>query len=174
MTDQQGVKYVIDSDILMQAHRAYYRFNICSGFWDALILHHGSSTVMSIDKVLEEIQRGEGSDDLKRWVTNKLPPAFFRSTTQVSGEYALLQNWANNHRINNQGYTQYAKNEFARVADAWLIAYAMANPNHVVVTQEGHHEQTGRVYIPIVCNANHIRCINAFDMLEELGVDLKL
>ena len=173
---QQGVRYVIDSDVLIQAHRAYYRFDICSGFWQALILHHGNSAVTSIDKVLEEINNGEGTDDLKRWVANEVPRTFFDSTNDVNviNAYGILQNWANTYRISNQAYTQYAKQEFARLADAYLIAYAKANRNHVVVTQEGRHQQTGRVYIPVACDAFNIRCINAFDMLQELGVNLRI
>jgi hypothetical protein len=30
-------EYLIDSDVLIQAHRSYYAFDICSGFWDAII-----------------------------------------------------------------------------------------------------------------------------------------
>jgi hypothetical protein len=46
--------YVIDANVLMQAHRLYYAFPICPGFWDFLANEHQVGRIMSVDKVRDE------------------------------------------------------------------------------------------------------------------------
>ena len=43
--------YVLDANVLIQAHRLYYAFPICPGFWDCLLQHHQAGRILSIDKV---------------------------------------------------------------------------------------------------------------------------
>ncbi len=43
-------RYLVDASVLMEAHRRYYRFAVCPGFWDALIWHHKQGTISSIDR----------------------------------------------------------------------------------------------------------------------------
>ncbi len=33
--------FVLDSDVFIAAKNAYYAFDICPGFWDAIIRAHG-------------------------------------------------------------------------------------------------------------------------------------
>ena len=170
MSPPQQAEYVLDADVLMQAHRMYYAFDICSGFWDALMKHHANAIVSSIDKILEDIERGEGVDDLKRWV-RALPQTFFNATSDalVVAEYGEIVNW-----VNRQPFTQPAKAEFMNVSDGWIIAFAKAK-GKIVVTQEVL--QLGRrnsVKIPNVCEAFHVPYKNTYDFLRALGVNLKI
>lgn len=170
MTTQQG-EYILDADVLIQAHRLYYAFDICSGFWDAIVLHQANSVIMSIDKVLDDINRGQGMDPLKGWVRDKIPATFFCSTndSDVISQYGQIVNW-----VNGQQFTQHAKAEFMSVSDGWLIAYAKAK-NKIVVTQETFEPNIKkRVKIPNVCKAFNITPKNTFDLLRALGVNLKL
>ena len=171
MSPQQRGEYVLDADVLIQAHRMYYAFDICSGFWDALVLHQANATVMSIDKILEDIDRGEGVDDLKRWVRTGIPGTFFHTTNdlQVITRYREIVNW-----VNAQPFTQPAKAEFMTVSDGWLVAYAKTK-NKIVVTQEilepGIRK---RIKIPNVCGAFGVQYRNTYDLLRALGVNLKV
>ena len=66
-------------------------------------------------------------------------------------------------------FTGAAKEQFARGADGWLIAYAKAM-GYVVVTQEQiSADVRRRVPIPNVCTEFGIRYVNTFEMLRELG-----
>jgi Domain of unknown function (DUF4411) len=116
--------YVIDSNVLMQAHRLYYAFPICPGFWDCLLRQHNSGRIVSVDKVRGEIQPGDG---LHRWVQTSAPTSFFASTKEatVMGNYAALLAWVQQEKQ----FMQAAKDEFAQVADGWLAAYAQAHKN---------------------------------------------
>ena len=167
----RGPAYVLDSDVLMQAHRSYYAFDICSGFWRAIILHHGNSAVESIDKILGEINKGKGEDVLKQWVKKKLPATFFVSTNDpdVATAYGQIVNW-----VNGRPYQIEAKAEFMTEPDGWLIAYAKAK-NRIVVTQEiSEPNRINKVKIPDVCDGVGVQCKGTYDFLRGLGVDLKL
>ncbi len=157
--------YVIDANVLMQAHRLYYAFPICPGFWDCVLRHHQAGRLVSVDRVSGEIEPG---DALHQWVQKSTPSAFFASTQTpaVMGKFAALVGW-----VQGQGqFMQAAKDEFAQVADGWLVAYAQAHPNHVVVTMEEHAPQARRkVPLPNVCLQFGVRYTDTFTMLKELG-----
>jgi len=170
MSNQQG-EYVLDADVLIQAHRMYYAFDICPGFWDAMVLHQANSVIMSIDKVLEEINRGQGMDDLKRWIRDKIRAVFFYPTndSDVISQYGQMANW-----VNGQQFVQHAKAEFMSVADGWLVAYAKVK-NKIVVTQEIFEPGIKKkVKIPNVCNAFNVPYMNTYDFLRALRVNLRL
>jgi hypothetical protein len=166
-----SVRYLIDTSVLIQAHRAYYSFRIAPGFWDSLVSFHNQGTILSIDKVFDEICDGD-EDELSHWVKNALPKTCFSKSdnSDVIGWYALIQQWAN---AQNQ-FSAAAKAEFADDADAWVIAYAGAK-NLTVVTQEVFNASIKRkIPIPNVCKANNFKvpCIDVYAMLARLGVQL--
>ena len=156
--------YVIDANVLMQAHRLYYAFSICPGFWDFLLNQHQEGRIVSVDKVCGEIKPG---DALSQWVQSSTPASFFATTedAEVVRNFASMVGWV-------QGQTQFmkaAKEEFAQVADGWLAAYAQANANHVVVTMEEHAAQARkRVPLPNVCLQFGIPYTDTFTMLKDL------
>lgn len=44
-------KYIIDANVLMQAHRLYYAFPICPGFWDFVLQQHRAGRIVSLEPV---------------------------------------------------------------------------------------------------------------------------
>ena len=68
--------YIIDSDVLITAKNSYYAFKICPGFWDSLIDQHNAGRISSLDRVREELIRGNQQEDLVQWVKGQLPKAF--------------------------------------------------------------------------------------------------
>ena len=48
-------KYLLDTNILVEAHKRYYGFDLCPGFWEAVVRQHHSSRIFSIDRVKKEI-----------------------------------------------------------------------------------------------------------------------
>jgi len=157
--------FVIDANVLMQAHRLYYAFPICPGFWDFLLQQYQDGHIVSVDKVRAEIDPG---DALFQWVQSSVPPALFAYTqaSAVGSNFSALAGW-----VQSQGqFTQAAKDEFARVADGWLVAYAQAHPHHVVVTMEERADQAKKnVPLPNVCLQFGVRYTDTFTMLKELG-----
>ena len=70
----------------------------------------------------------------------------------------------------NGHFQQVAKDEFARVADGWLIAYAQVH-GLTVITQEVYDPNVKRkVPIPNVCRQFDVQYGDTFMMLRSLGV----
>lgn len=55
--------YLLDSNTFMTAARSYYSFDFGTRFWDFLVLEAQKNNIFSIDKVLDEIKKG--NDKLK-------------------------------------------------------------------------------------------------------------
>ncbi len=51
-----GKRYVLDANVFIDAHQNYYAFDICPGFWNALIQQHNTSRPYSC--IRNEVARG--------------------------------------------------------------------------------------------------------------------
>ena len=60
--------YILDANVFIEAAKRYYAFDIAPLFWDGLKLHANAGRVKSIDRVKDEIDRG--NDQLKDWANN--------------------------------------------------------------------------------------------------------
>ncbi len=161
--------YVLDTSVFIQAARTYYALDIAPGFWKALLEHAKSGSIVSIDRVKREIDRGE--DDLKEWVNNHFSN-FFGSTNNDNAikAYGRLMRWA-------QSQTQYfpgARGEFAKAenADASVIAFAMAHRCIVVTQEKSKPDSKIRILTPDVCHAFSLHYIDTFEMMRKLGIKL--
>jgi len=159
-------RHLVDASVLMEAHRRYYRFGVCPGFWESLIWHHKQGVVTSIDRVRKEVE--EGKDALRQWVKDECPSTFFESTnSKATGErYGKIISWAG---AQNR-YRPEALAEFAIVADGWLVAYAGEHGLTVVTQEVAAPESKKEVKVPDVCEAFKVPCIDTFEMLEKLNV----
>jgi len=86
-------------------------------------------------------------------------------------EYRSVTAWANSRA---KHYTTKAINEFldAGEADAFLIAYALADVNNrIIVTQEiSQPNIKSKIKIPEACNALNVRYVNTMQMFRQLKV----
>ncbi len=162
-----GPTYVLDANVFIQAARRYYAFDVAPRFWDSLVQHAGNGQVCSIDRVLEELERGK--DELAAWANNDLSDAFVSTDeADVIRVYRQIMSWV---QVQSQ-FTDAAKADFASGADGWLVAYAKVK-GCVVVTQEVFDPAVKRkVPIPNVCQAFGVQYIDTFAMLRRLGIKL--
>jgi len=157
--------FILDANVFIESAKRYYALDIAPGFWDALIKHARNGPVRSIDKIKVEIDRG--NDDLKIWVGKNFRQ-WFESTNQqdVLNAYKTVITWAQSQ----SQFTADAKAEFARNADGWLIAYALAKGGVVVTDEQFNSEIKRRIKIPNACKGVNVRYMNTFGMLRDLGV----
>ncbi|MHC4119123.1 MAG: DUF4411 family protein [Planctomycetota bacterium] len=155
-------KYVLDANVLIEAKRLYYAFDLCPGFWDSLLYHNSNGNLESIDRVGKDLAEG---DDLDAW--KKESPGFFAPTESASilTAYRDVNQWVQSQ----ERFSNFEKSKFADDVDAWVIAYAKAN-NATVVTHEVSAPRSRKVKIPDVCDHFNIEHINTFGMLQRLGV----
>lgn len=159
-------KYVLDSNIFIQAHRMHYPFDVVPGFWNKIIHLSQSGITLSIDKVKIELC-DNSNDELSKWCTSNLNPVFFAHTEACLDTYIEITQWANS----NHNYTFGAKEEFLStdLADPWLIAFAKKY-NYTIVTHEvSQPSRKNKIKIPEPCSHFNVRYINLIDMMRELG-----
>jgi len=162
--------FLLDANVFIDAHRRYYGFDLCPGFWTALVRQHQEHRVFSVDRVRQEISKG--TDKLKKWARQKDLDAFFRNTNDQAtlSYFGDMSDWVQGE----SQYTSEAKSEFATVADGWLVACAKAC-EFVVVTHEVYSPEAKRkVPIPNVCRHFAVECVDTFQMLRELKVRFAL
>ncbi len=157
--------YLLDANIFIEAKRRYYAFDVCPGFWEALLAHHGNGNLRSVDRVRTELVRG--ADDLAEWVINQVPSGLFDGTDDatIAGQFGSMMAWV-------QAQTQFmpiAKAEFASAADGWVGAYAKVHGFIVATHEVAKPDARKRVPLPNVCDAFGVPYINTFDMLRALG-----
>ena len=159
--------YVLDSNIFIEAKRRYYAFDLCPGFWDALVWQHGQGVITSVDRVKAELRECE--DDLKAWACDQMPGGCFCQTDvdHVLLAYAEVVGW-----VMAQGqFSPEAKAEFADVenADAWVIAFAKAVGATVATHEKPRPDIRRRVPIPNVCEGVGVPFVDTFEMLRSLA-----
>lgn len=165
-----GKRYVLDANVFIQGQKTYYGFDICPGFWLALVRQHDAKRLCSIDKIKDELVAGK--DQLADWAKTGVPNTFFKGTADkhVSDAFKDMVNWVQSE----PQFTLEAKAEFSSVADGWVIAYAKAN-GMVVVTHEEYAPGVKRkVPIPNVCLEFDVKYCNTFEMLQDLKVQFVL
>lgn len=160
--------YVVDSNFFIEAHRTTYPLDIAKGFWGKVKQLAEAGTIVSIDKVKNELY--DKNDDLEVWCKNNLPNSFFKNSSEVLKEYIQVTEWAmskSNHYLAN------AINEFmnANEADAFLIAYILADKStRILCTQEIRAPQKKNIIkMPDCCDDLQVKYTNTVSMFRQLG-----
>lgn len=163
----QSARYLIDTNVFIQAKNFYYRFGFCQAFWQWLIDAHKAGIVFSIDKVSKEIHKGNKNDLVLLWA-DTLPDSFFITDVHDSAvmqSYGQVMEWNNS----NKHYLKQAKDEFAKfeVADAFMIAAAKAYGFTIVTHEASQPARKSRVLIPDAARELNIDCIMIYDLLSQ-------
>jgi hypothetical protein len=155
--------FVLDANVFIEAHKRYYAFDICPGYWATLLDRHSGGRVCSIDRVRDELL--DQSDALADWV-RQIPGAFFvRTGNRPEAEwYGRIMTWLQAQ----SAYSTAAKTDFAAKADGWLIAHAKAQGLTVATDEVLNPAIRRRVPVPNVCVAFGVDYVNTFDMLRAL------
>lgn len=158
--------YLLDTNIFITAKHEL-PMDIYPSFWQALARLAAQGDFRSIKKVEDEIRKGK--DELVDWIDNNLPKDFFiKENNDTLVSLTTVSQWA----MANPTYTPKAKNEFANVADSWIIAEALSQSVTVVTYETPDPMCRKRVKIPDVCNAVGVRCCNLNDVFRTLGVTI--
>lgn len=158
-------KYLLDTNVFIQASNREYGFDVCPGFWDWLIKKNQSGLVASIRKVAEEIKRDE---NLVAWVQECGNGFFLEEDGAMMDKLPVVSSWAT-----SKGYKDKALQKFLGGADYYLVAYALAH-GYVVVTHEAYFRSNKIIKIPNVCEDLGLHCMNPYKMLREEKVRLIL
>jgi hypothetical protein len=109
----------LDSNVLMEAHRRYYSFDIAPGFWSALVTCAEADVLRSPLNVLKEIQ--ESKDVLRKWAEAEGRKLFVQAK---KGEQRAVGD-ISQYVLDN--YEPAHAKEFLAKADPWVIGHALGN-----------------------------------------------
>ena len=154
------MSYWQDANVFIQAKNKTYKFGRVPQFWAFLSAQLEAGTLKVPKIVYEELVKI--NDELATWCkARKTKGLCVHANKQVQACY---------QQIANHVMTKYAErhaNEFLKGGDGWVIAHAMAERG-IVVTQESDKPTKTKVKIPNVCKEFGVKCIDTYDMLEEL------
>jgi hypothetical protein len=160
-------KYLVDSNIFLQAKNLHYRFEFCSHFWSWLEKAHTAGMVCSTSKVKKELMKGQDDDPVKKWVAT-LPDTFFipdDTDPKVISKYREIMLWT----ASNTHFKPAAKVEFARaeVADAFLIATAMAYNQEIITHELSNPDRKNKIQIPDAAAHFGVKTHFVYDVLSD-------
>jgi hypothetical protein len=85
--------YVLDSNVFIQAANQYYAFDLVPSFWEGLVWHADRGRVLSIDRVSQELTKGQ--DELWSWARDHFSSAFASTNEKnVIEVYGDIMKWA--------------------------------------------------------------------------------
>ena len=154
--------YLLDANVLIDAHRDYYPLERVPEFWDWLLDRAATQQVKIPLEMYEEILVGK-EDDLTRWLKDNRQAVLLDETVET----ALVA------QVTERGYApDLSEEEIEHVGrDPFLIAYAFRQPAlRTVVTTEASRPKKQRAnrHIPDVCNALGVLHCNTYDLIREL------
>ena len=150
--------YLLDSNVFIEAKNRYYGLDFCPAFWEWLLRANATGTVLSIEKVGDELEAGE--DELADWAEGRGPEFFLKPTAEMAKSLVVVSEWAQ-----GQEYEAVAVSRFLEGADYYLVAHAHAH-GHTVVTHELHSASLKRIKIPDACLGVGVKSMNTFEMLR--------
>ena len=158
-----ATKYLIDSNVFVQAKNREYQFCFCGGFWAWIADAHSHGLAFTIKKVREEIR--QKPDEAKTWC-DSLPETFFLEDSGSSGvmaNYARFMSWAHA----TPQYTKAARDQFARAdkADAFLLAAALTGGYTIVTHEKSQPAARQRIPIPNAALAFGVPTLTIYELL---------
>jgi hypothetical protein len=159
--------YIVDTNFFIQSYRGHYPLDVAITFWARVKELAANGTIISIDKVKDEIYKKE--DDLKNWCLANLPDSFFDSTATVLPDYGRIMTWAAS--MTSQ-YTPAAITEFMSIdeADPWLVACAITKNIPIVTYETSQPARKNKIKIPEVCTEFGPKFMTPIEMFKELGI----
>ena len=151
--------YLLDANVFINAKNNYYGFDFCPAFWEWLIVGNADKRVFSIDRVLEEINKGE--DELTVWAKEQNNNFFLKPPQNI---HSAL-NRVSDHVENENYYTRAAIDLYYQSADYLLSAHALIS-GYSVVTHESASKTKNKIKIPIICKSLGVNCTTTFGMLH--------
>jgi hypothetical protein len=156
--------YLLDANVLIDAHNKYYPLEVVPEFWGWLI-HMGESGIVKIPlEIYEEVK--DGNDALVGWVKEAEVEAALLLTEEVDAQLV--------GRVVDDGYASDLTDvETIKIGrDPFLIAYAAIDAkNRIVVSTEVERPKKTRANrkVPDVAAAFNVDTIMTFELVKRLG-----
>ena len=157
------MKYLLDSNTLIEAKNRYYNMTVCPAYWDWIVHSNDKNDVASIEMVAAEIKKG--NDELATW--GEMNSGLFLPESDAATQASFVK-VLNTLTVEVPKMKAGAFDEFVSGADPWLIAKAMST-GATVVTHEVYNPAIVRKFtIPNICAKLSVPYMNTFQLLSQL------
>lgn len=151
--------YLLDANIFISAKNLHYGFDFVPAFWDWLDRGQNAGILCSTGKVRQELKAG--ADELADWIDAR-ESLFHSADASMVPSMQHLAQWARSGR-----FSPAAADEFLRVADFELVAFAHAHGCTVVTHERPNPLAKKRIMIPDACQEIGVPWTDPFTMLRQ-------
>lgn len=160
------MKYLLDTNVFIRSKNDLPE-DVWPTFWKRITELITKGDIAISEKVKEEIDNG--GDELAEWINRNVQACdVVPVDAEVLRKYSEVQNWA-------KGTGQFkpvALEDFARVADAYLVATAAAKGWTLVTFEKSQPNSKSRVKIPDACKALGVKVCDLNAAFKSLGVQV--
>ncbi len=161
------MRFLLDTNVFIEAYQRYYAFDLIPAFWDLLIGNAEAGSLYTIDKVESEISKMD--DKLSLWFKSYPEKSVLKTADiHIINIYRHIINQVSN----DSQYRDSAKSEFAAGADGWLVALAKTQSMTLVTQEVFIPDCRKRVPIPNICREHDVDCLGTFDMMRKIGIKI--
>ena len=162
--------YLIDANVLMEAHATFYPIDRIPQFWEWLV-EQGKAGLIKIPYEFHQEFHGKNGLHVE-WINDSDVKAAL--LLEEDADPALVVQVLNDGYqgqsplFNDIQHTKYGK-------DPFLIAYALAAPERTVVTREvsKRTQRLGNTKLPDACDDCGVEWITDFELYRRLNFNLK-
>lgn len=157
-------RFLIDSNVFINAKYFHYNFRYCRMFWDYLLALHERGIVCTTGTVRKELLVKD--DELSEWILKETPPSFFEDESSSMRAYGALMNWSQGLNVSDK-----AKEDFASQtkADAFLIAHAMTHGFSIITHERRMSGAKNRIMIPNAAEAHGVITLTLYEFLANFS-----
>lgn len=160
--------HLLDANVLIRAHEDYYGIDQVPQFWDWLLFAAEMDIVKMPFEIHDEIAISTGR--LKDWITSEEVRRAVILDEEPDPDLV--------ERVLANGYApDLTDSELEKVGqDPFLVAYALAGPDRVVVTKEVSAPSKTRANrkVPDVCTSVGVRWMRDFDFYRAAGFNTRI
>jgi hypothetical protein len=167
MSQSTPMLYLLDANVLIDAHNKYYPVDMVPEFWEWLLHCAGAGTVAMPLETFEEVRGGNGAkkDLLNDWIHQSEVEKQLVFQEEVNTDCLATVMSAYAPDLNDNEIEQVGR-------DPFLIAYAHVHAaGRYVVSNEVSKPSKMRANkkVPDVCRQVGVHCCDTFTMLKQLG-----
>jgi hypothetical protein len=157
--------YLIDANVIIHAKDLYYPVDRVPEYWHWLLLHGGDGRLKTPLEIFEEISPGRDKND---------PFYVWRKDAATAAALVLEEEAAPTtvQRVLDEGYGRnLTDDELITIGkDPFLVAYAIAKIDRIVVTAEVSRPSRKRQnrHVPDVCDDLGVKWIDPFEFIRVL------
>lgn len=159
------MKYLLDANVFIQAHRFHYPMDLFPTFGELLEGENEKKRIFSIHEIYDGLQKGK--DELWKWVERQNKESWFLSASdeETQKSFTEIGDWIEE----NKQYKEGAKKDFLDTADPWLIAKAYTEKFTVVTQEKSNPDSKRKIFIPDVCTQFKVVYIDTVELMRKLG-----